>query len=272
MMGSESVRGSYRRMISAKATNPYTTVMIVPTGVGASIGGYAGDALPSARLLSTAADTLITHPNVLNGAMLYWPKNNILYVEGSSLDSFAANNLYLEPITKKAQKIGLLLDKGIEKELQLRHIQVAESMKATLGIDISQIVVTSKPLNVIAKISAHSGASWGTIENMDAVIESGEELTAMGCTAIAVVARFPEDDDDHDKENRESHNSSKYFEDYRKGQGVDAIAGVEAIISRILSQKLGIPCAHAPAFAPMEVGKKLLFTIFSSTCKLSLCR
>jgi hypothetical protein len=27
----------------------YTAVMIVPTGIGASIGGYAGDALPSAR-------------------------------------------------------------------------------------------------------------------------------------------------------------------------------------------------------------------------------
>lgn len=29
--------------------DPYTAVMIVPTGIGASIGGYAGDALPSAR-------------------------------------------------------------------------------------------------------------------------------------------------------------------------------------------------------------------------------
>lgn len=29
--------------------DPYTAIMIVPTGIGASIGGYAGDALPSAR-------------------------------------------------------------------------------------------------------------------------------------------------------------------------------------------------------------------------------
>ena len=41
--------------------------MIVPTGIGASIGGYAGDALPAARLLSCVVDRLITHPNVLNG-------------------------------------------------------------------------------------------------------------------------------------------------------------------------------------------------------------
>ena len=29
--------------------DPYTAVMIIPTGIGASIGGYAGDGLPSAR-------------------------------------------------------------------------------------------------------------------------------------------------------------------------------------------------------------------------------
>ena len=65
---------------STIASNGYTSVMIVPTGIGASIGGFAGDALPSARLLSSCVDTLITHPNVLNGAMMYWPLENTLYV------------------------------------------------------------------------------------------------------------------------------------------------------------------------------------------------
>ena len=51
-------------------TGDYTAVMIVPTGIGATIGGYAGDALPAARLLSCVVDRLITHPNVLNGE---WP-------------------------------------------------------------------------------------------------------------------------------------------------------------------------------------------------------
>lgn len=47
--------------------------MVVPTGVGAEIGGYAGDALPAARALGAVVDELVTHPNVLNGATLYWP-------------------------------------------------------------------------------------------------------------------------------------------------------------------------------------------------------
>ena len=42
----------------------YTSVMIVPTGIGAAIGGFAGDALPTARALSSVVDCLITHPNV----------------------------------------------------------------------------------------------------------------------------------------------------------------------------------------------------------------
>ena len=68
---------------------PYTVVLIVPTGVGAAIGGYAGDALPVARALASVADRLITHPNVLNGAQLYWPLPNAFYVEGYGLDQFA---------------------------------------------------------------------------------------------------------------------------------------------------------------------------------------
>ena len=40
---------SCRMSMSMSKPDPYTAVMIVPTGIGASIGGYAGDALPSAR-------------------------------------------------------------------------------------------------------------------------------------------------------------------------------------------------------------------------------
>merc|ERR1719409_1437867 len=36
----------------------YTAMLIVPTGVGAKIGGFAGDALPVARVMSSLVDTL----------------------------------------------------------------------------------------------------------------------------------------------------------------------------------------------------------------------
>jgi len=92
----------------------YTAVMIVPTGIGASIGGYAGDALPAARVLASVVDTLVTHPNVLNGAMLYWPMPNVLYVEGYALDEFAAGRVALRPQVSGCQRVGLLLDRAME--------------------------------------------------------------------------------------------------------------------------------------------------------------
>ena len=108
----------------SSSSSDYTAVMIVPTGIGASIGGYAGDALPAARLLSCVVDRLITHPNVLNGAMMYWPMSNVLYVEGYALDEFAAGRLALQPLQHGGQRIGLLLDKGMEEDLVQRHLQV----------------------------------------------------------------------------------------------------------------------------------------------------
>jgi len=49
---------------SGAGQKPYTAVMIVPTGTGATIGGFAGDSLPVARAMSSVVDYLITHPNV----------------------------------------------------------------------------------------------------------------------------------------------------------------------------------------------------------------
>ena len=71
------------------------SLLIIPTGIGCSIGGYAGDAIPCARLLAAASGCLITHPNVMNGASLYWNDSRIHYVEGFSLDCFAAGEISL---------------------------------------------------------------------------------------------------------------------------------------------------------------------------------
>jgi hypothetical protein len=38
---------------------------------------------------------------------------------------------------------------------------------------------------------------------------------------------------------------------------VDALAGAEAVISHLLSQELGLPCAHAPALSPLPLDPDL---------------
>ncbi|MFO0119086.1 MAG: DUF3326 domain-containing protein [Cyanobium sp.] len=221
---------------------PLPTLLVIPTGVGCSVGGYAGDGLPAARLLAAASGCLITHPNVMNGAALYWSDRRILYVEGWALDRFAAGELALAPVA--GRRVGLLLDAGIEPELRARQLQAAEACRATLGLSIGPMVTTEVPLGVGLSLGP-SGSSWGTLERPDALLRAGEKLVAAGATAIAAVARFPEDPE------------SEALVAYRAGSGVDALAGAEAVISHLLVRQFGIRCAHAPALAPLPLDPDL---------------
>lgn len=224
------------------ASAPLPTLLVIPTGIGCVLGGYAGDALPAARLLAAASGCLITHPNVMNGASLYWGDPRVHYVEGSSLDRFAAGELLLRPVRR--QRVGLLLDAGMEPELRQRHLQVADACRATLGLEIGPVVTTDRPLEVSLSLGA-SGVSWGELGQPEALLRAGSQLKAAGATAIAVVARFPDDPE------------SEALAAYRQGSGVDALAGAEAVISHLLSRELGLPCAHAPALSPLPLDPQL---------------
>lgn len=218
---------------------PFTVVLIVPTGIGAAIGGYAGDALPVARAIAQISDQVITHPNVLNGAQLYWSLPNLYYVEGYGLDQFAAKRWGLRPVHQN--RVGLIFDQGMEPELQLRHLQAAEAVKTTLGVNIGDYIVTDTPLKVQLQ-TAPSGASWGTIGQPDSLLRAAETLIEKGkVSAIAVVARFPDDME------------AIALANYRQGKGVDALAGAEAMISHLVVREFQIPCAHAPALTPLPV-------------------
>ena len=217
----------------------YCGVLIIPTGIGASIGGYAGDGLPVAKAMAQICDRLVTHPNVMNGASLYWHHPNIDYVEGYALDKFARGEWGLKPVVQN--KIGLILDQAIEDELRYRHLQVADATKTTLGINVSDYIITDRPLNVELR-TAESGASWGTIGNPDSLLRSAAKLINQAqVNALAIVARFPDDTD------------SQALEDYRHGSGVDALAGAEAVISHLIVREFALPCAHAPALSPIPM-------------------
>ena len=64
-----------------------TGAFIVPTGIGASIGGFAGDASVWARKFAKKC-RLIVNPNVVNAACFSGISDNMLYVEGYTLDEF----------------------------------------------------------------------------------------------------------------------------------------------------------------------------------------
>lgn len=217
----------------------FNVLLLVPTGINAAIGGYAGDALPVARAIANIADNVITHPNVLNGASLYWSMPNVLYVEGYAIDRMARGNWGLRPV--RSNRIGVILDRSIELDLELRHRQAIAAAQATLGLNITDVLVTDQPLGVELR-SGDSGATWGTIVNLDSLLRAAEKLIKVSqVNAIAVVARFPDDSD------------SEALQNYRQGKGVDALAGAEAVISHAIVREFAIPCAHAPALQPLPI-------------------
>ena len=214
------------------------TILVIPTGIGCEIGGFAGDALPAAKLLASASRCLVTHPNVMNGGTLSEKNERIFYVEGYSLDRFARAEIGLKKVNQ--QKIGIIFDKNIENEILLRHLQVADASIATLGIDIASYVITDEPVGIVIS-NELSGLSSGYVRNPETLIKAGKSLINQGITAIAIVTRFP---DEIDIENVNL---------YREGKGIDVIAGVEAVISHLISKYLKVPCAHAPALAPIDL-------------------
>ncbi|MGL4622597.1 MAG: DUF3326 domain-containing protein, partial [Chroococcidiopsis sp.] len=70
-------------------------------------------------------------------------------------------------------------------------------------------------------------------------------ISKAGAEAIAVVARFPDDV------------GSEALQNYRHGQGVDPLAGAEAIISHLIVKTFQIPCAHSPALSPLPLDPDL---------------
>ncbi len=224
------------------SSSPLPTLFLIPTGIGCDVGGFAGDAIPFARLLAAASGCLITHPNVMNGASLFWSDERIQYVEGYAIDRYVCGEFLLRPVRK--QTIGILLDAGLESDLRERHLQAVDGCRATLGLDIGPVVTTDVPLEISLRTSS-SGASWGEISNLASLFRAGDHLKSNGATAIAIVTRFPDDLGSHT------------LDAYRQGRGVDLIGGTEAVISHLLVRHLAIPCAHSPALAPLAIEDNL---------------
>lgn len=211
---------------------------IVPTGVGASIGGYAGDASSWARRFAKEC-SLIVNPNVVNAGGFSGISENMLYVEGYSLDEFFKGNLMLSPSSNN--KVGVVLDSGISQDVFNIHINTINAVKTVYDLDVI-FDVTDEPVEVKFFID-DSGASVGTVKNIEQLLNTSKKLLEKGADAIAVVCKF---DDDNQNEA------------YENGIGVDPIGGVEAIISHYLSKELAVPVAHSPAFEDFSISTKVV--------------
>ena len=87
---------------------------IVPTGIGAAIGGYAGDASTWARRFA-GHFKLIVNPNVVNAGCFSGITDNMFYIEGYSIDEFFKGNLFFKPSAQK--KVDIVLDAEIHGDV-----------------------------------------------------------------------------------------------------------------------------------------------------------
>lgn len=227
----------YKLMINEKEK---LGAFIVPTGIGASIGGYAGDASVWARRFAQHFK-LIVNPNVVNAGGFSGITANMFYIEGYSLDEFFKGNLFFKPSGNN--KIGVVFDCAIPQDVLNIHINTINAVKTVYGVDVIGFEITDEPAGVEFSLDKN-GVSSGSLKYPKTLLRASEKLLARGADAIAIVCFF---------EDPEGMN-----EDYAQGSGTDPVGGVEAIISHYISKELKVPCAHSPAFEDYSISVDII--------------
>lgn len=200
-------------------------VMIIPTGIGCEIGGHAGDANPVAKLLGSVCDKLILHPNVVNASDINEMPPNALYIEGSMLDRFLEGQFELKEV--HSNRVLVVVNAPVRNET----INAVSAARATIGLDV-KIVVLKTPLELIGSFDEKGRATGEVLGGEELVEQVGEyDFDALAIATWITV---------------EKEVALRY---YREG-GVNPWGGVEAKASKLISDKLNLPVAHAPVENP----------------------
>jgi len=208
-------------------------VFIVPTGIGAEIGGHAGDATPSAKLIASLCDRLFIHPNVVNASDINEMSENMLYVEGSILDRFLEGQIGLEEVYNN--KILLAVNSPVETNT----INAVSGARATMGADI-KIVELKAPLEMIA--SMIDGKASGEIHNW---IEAVQQVSKYDFDVLVVNTPIKT-------------NEAEVRNYLSTDGGTNLWGGVEAKLSQVMSEKLNRPVIHSPFENSEEVLSTLI--------------
>jgi len=197
-------------------------VFIVPTGLGADIGGHAGDAGPAVRLIASLVDILITHPNAVNASDINEMPDNVWYVEGILLDRFLWGDVKLKRLASH-NKILVATNSPVGNNL----INSVSAARSTLGAEIA-IVELKTPLQLVGSID--NMRAGGTVKGWKELVVQVSEIDFDALAIVSVI---------------EVHEDVALA--YLRGEGgPNPWGGVEAIASKLISDKLNKPVAHAP--------------------------
>lgn len=196
-------------------------VFIIPTGIGCAIGGHAGDAVCAVNLIASLCENLIVNPNAVNASDINEMAPNCLYVEGSMIDRFLADEFGLE----KRIRNDILL--AVNGPVHAHTVNSVNAARVALGIEI-EIMELETPLTMYAGF-AGDGTAGGHVGGWRELLDQVRDYVF---DALAIQTEIYANDDA----------VARYLE---RG-GVNPWGGVEAKASRLIAEQLGAPVAHAP--------------------------
>jgi hypothetical protein len=236
LCGAEPARMASPRSIfdlqhrSGENPDTFNVVLIVPTGIGAEIGGHAGDAGPITRLFGTVCDHLITHPNVVNASDINELPENGLYVEGSVICRLLQGTAGLRRV--RSNRVLFVADEHDDESFTEAAINALNAARATYGLDCARIIRLHPEVRLTARYTS-TGRAVGRVENLEHLLDALEPHRGQfDALALASVIEVPE----------------AWHEQYfaSKGEMVNPWGGVEAIYTHAVSMFYDIPSAHSP--------------------------
>jgi hypothetical protein len=217
-------------------TSKFTTVLLIPTGIGAELGGHAGDAGAVARLFASSCDKLITHPNVVNASDINELPENGLYVEGSVISELMMGTLGLQET--RANRIMLIIEAREDRRITDISVNTVSAARASIGIDCIGVVELQQLLKMESRYS-QSGCAVGHIEQLDPLLNVLYQYRDR-YDAIALQTGI-----DVSAELRDGYLQSR-------GEIINPWGGVEAMLTHLLALTFGVPVAHAPMVKDMD--------------------
>jgi len=225
------------RLRKARDESSFTTVFVVPTGIGASIGGHAGDATPAAQLLASVSDTLVTHPNVVNASDVNELPANALYVEGSVLARLLLGTVGLAPV--RANRVLVVADAHPDSLYTDQLLNAVNAARSSFALTCSRVVLLDPPLPV-ESVYASSGRATGHVGGLERLFgvldRHRHEYDAV---ALSTQIRV-------DPRTRIDYYGSR-------GEVLNPWGGVEAILTHAVSALYDVPTAHSPMLESRDV-------------------
>lgn len=217
-------------------TEQFNAVLLIPTGIGAQLGGHCGDGNAVARLIASACDNLITHPNVVNASDINEMTENTLYVEGSIITRIMMGQIGLQKV--RSNKILMLMDRHEDQLFNDEIINAVSSARISLGIDCDVYEMD----NIIKSVSSYSksGRAIGTVEHLERLFEIiNKYKNVYDAIALSTFIEVP----------KEYH--LNYFT--TQDDMINPWGGIEAMLTHSIAEEFRMPCAHSPMMTSREI-------------------